>query len=108
MASVTLDGEPVNVKRLFGVVPMLYTLQQAQGGFAISSWTTQGDANGFELHRPALQAEHRTDVPDWPTLRTEAWTVTSQQVSADLGLNQLIYEFRNRELVGAKAQQWGR
>ena len=107
-ASVIMAGQPVKVKRLFGVVPMLYTLQQAQGGFAIASWTTQGDANGFELSRPATQGDLLSEEENWPTLRTESWTVTHHAVSADFGLNQLVYEYQERELVGAKAQQWGR
>jgi hypothetical protein len=107
---VTMDGEDVDIKRLLGIVPMAFLLQQAQGGFAVSSWETIASDDGFFLSRPSPDGATSPDTgkPGWPTSRTERWTVEEDRVVGDFGLNRFEYRFVDRELVYAKVEQFGR
>jgi len=109
-ATVTMNGEPVSIARVLGVFPMLYTLQQAQGGFAVSSWETQAGADSFVLTRPSSETawDPATGTEGWPTARTEMWTVQDGKVSGDFGVNRIAYHFEDREMVYARVDQAGR
>jgi hypothetical protein len=95
---------------LLGVAPMLYLLQQAQGGFAVSSWETAGDEDSFVLTRPGSEMawDPATGEEGWPTARSEMWTIQGDRVIGDFGLNRYEYRFENRELQQVQVEQFGR
>ena len=109
-AEMTMNGEEVGIQRIAGVVPMVYLLQQAQGGFAISSWDTTGDAGAFVLNRPSEDGpgNQLEDESGWPTSRQEVWFVSDDEIIGDFGLNRITYRFQDRELVSAQVSQFGR
>ena len=109
-ASMTMNGDEVAISRLLGVSPMLYLLQQAQGGFAVSSWETAGDETSFVLTRPGSEMawDPATGEEGWPTARSEMWTVQGDLVVGDFGLNRFEYRFDNRELQSVQVHQFGR
>jgi hypothetical protein len=109
-AKVTMNGDTVPIKRMLGVLPMLYTLYQAQGGFAVSSWETAGDESSFVLTRPGsdMSWDPATGKEGWPTTRSEVWTVEGGRVVGDFGLNRYEYQFEDRELHSVRVEQFGR
>jgi len=52
-ASVTYNGEPARLRRLFGLVPIVALLDQTQAGFAAASMQLTADAGTLSVTRPA-------------------------------------------------------
>lgn len=98
-ASVTIDGQPRRIARLWGVYPMKFVLAQTQGGLAIADFRQEATEGGFRLTRP--------DGGEWPTEAVEDWIVEGDLVRRDGPVTSLRYHFRDGELTRAEAWQAG-
>ncbi|NOY27321.1 MAG: hypothetical protein GXP62_15745 [Oligoflexia bacterium] len=75
-ATVNIGGVDVGIKRLLGIYPMKFLLEQAQGGVMVASQRQLARDGGFTLTRPgANPIDPATGEPGWPTHGTEGWTV---------------------------------
>lgn len=73
---MVIDGERVRVKRLLGLVPLRFLLQQAQAGVMVANFRQRPVQGGFEVIRPGPEAVDPADGrPGWPTEGVETWAV---------------------------------
>lgn len=116
-ARMSIGGEKVPIKRLLGLQPFRFLLQQAQGGIMVASMVQRPGEAGLDVTRPAPGAiDPATGQPGWPTRSEEHWTVDpgsddtrGETVLARQGRGgTLRYFFRDGELVRAEAWQHGR
>ena len=113
-----IGGERARVKKLLGIYPMKFLLQQAQAGIMVASQRQAPSEGGFTLTRPGPGAiDPATGQPGWPTLGTEAWTLSAgtevngreSVVAERVGpVITLRYHFIDGGLVRAEAWQVGR
>ncbi len=99
--SMAFDGEPTPFKRIFGIVPFRFLLQQTQAGLVITNFRQIQSDDGFELVRPS-PAE-----PDWPTVSQEGWQITQQTAQYDNGINLFLYTYTNGGLSRITIRQHG-
>jgi len=99
-ATFSLDGEPMRVKRLLGLAPIISLLAQTQVGFAVASAAQVPTPGGFQL----VRSVHGEVV-------TEAWSVTPADCGAlarfDNGLRSWSYCYSEGELVWATVEEHG-
>ncbi len=87
-ATLEIGGQKRKIKRLLGLVPFQFALVQAQGGFAIGSWETAAEGDGFRsVH--AMRSGGRESLA-W-TVSVEGARVHARQTSA---LRTLDYALR--------------
>ena len=66
-ATISINGQPQRVERLFGIYSMKFLLQQAQAGLARADYAVSPTAEGVTITRPGGPVE-------WPTHSTESWS----------------------------------
>jgi hypothetical protein len=114
-ATIQIAGEKQRLKRILGVQPGAFLLQQAQGGISVASYLQGPAEGGFTVDRPGGRAETdpATGKPGWPTQRSETWKVESesgevQTASWSDGVTSLRYTFVAGGLKEARVEQFGR
>lgn len=110
---MTIDGKRYPLKKLLGIYPMHFVLEQAQGGIAAANFRQSASDGGFLLQRPAPGYDGsgpHPNQPAWPTRRDERWTVTGAQArwTDNLGLLTYTYTFLDGGLARARVDQAGR
>ena len=99
--SMTFNGESTPFKRLFGIVPFRFLLQQTQAGLVVTNFRQTQSENGFELVRPSPVE------PDWPTVSQEGWQTTPQTAQYANGINEFLYTYTDGGLSRITIRQRG-
>lgn len=98
-ATISIDGEAHEIRRMWGLYPMKFILAQTQAGFAIADFRQEASADGFRLTRPAER--------DWPTRAVEEWKVVDGWATREGPVTTLRYHFAAGELDHAEVRQVG-
>ena len=104
-ASVSFDGKPAKIRRVFGIIPVKALLRQTQAGFATASFLLESPStadHALSLTRPAPGDtwNTRTRTPERLKLEGDglAWETPSHR---------FLYRFRDGGLAGIQAWQKG-
>lgn len=100
--ALSIGGEPVPIRRLFGLYPMKFLLAQTQGGLAVADYRQSAEDGGFVLQRPG-------GTDPWPTHAVEAWRweADGRWIRRDGPVTTLRYHFVEGELDRAQVWQAG-
>ena len=99
--SMTFDGEPMDFRRILGLVPFRFLLKQTQAGVAVTNFRQSVTQAGFTLTRPSPA------TPEWPTSAVEAWKQKDNLVEYDNGINRFAYHFVNGGVGHINVHQHG-
>lgn len=107
---IEIGGQRYGIRRILGILPYKFILQQCQAGFAVTSFRQAPAEGGFTLVRPAGgdEVDPATGEPGWPTARTEEWQVSEGAASYDSGLTRMRYDFIDGGLGHAEVRQMER
>ena len=99
-ASITLDDQPIPLKKVFGIVPVKAFLEQTQGGITTASMSIH-DGGGSEVHirRPAQGGQ-------WEIPGEQVCQIESSNVRCVDSLSSATYRFEHGGLVDAVVHQW--